>query len=304
MNDIKYLKNTMYDYKNNQFIIINNINNIDNVYYNYIIVKPIQPCYSHLIIDFIFPLYWIIKDIRNNYELKEVNLFIKKGNHSTYYNILKNNKYCGVYKDFLDIIGINNIIFEKDINTNLYFNNSFEISYYDEWMSHWQRGIWNSNYYYPQRIYNINNVLYDDNIIYSKLKNFVKDVKKYFNIKNYKTTNNLIIIDRKNDRIFDKIILDKIIKIIPEKINFNGIIILEDLTLKEQIELFSQQNIFIFRHGSCLINLLWIQENSIIFDLDHQSDRPRIIKRVCDLTNSKHNYMDYHNIDYSIIKNL
>jgi hypothetical protein len=304
MKDIKYLKNIMYDYKNHQFI--NNIDNVNqnNINYNYIIVNPIQPCYSHLIIDFIFPLYWIIKDIRNNYELKEINLFIKKGYHSTYYNILKNNKYCGVYKDFLDIIGVNNIIFEKDTNTNLYFNNSFEISYYDEWMSHWQRGIWNSSYYYPQRMYNINDVLYDDNIIYSQLNNFVKDVKKYFNIKDYKTKNNLIIIDRKNDRQFDKNILDKIIKIIPEKINFNGIIILEDLSLKEQIELFSQQNIFIFRHGSCLINLLWIQENAIIFDLDNQCDRPKIIKRVCQLTNSKHHYMNYNNIDYSIIKKL
>lgn len=304
MNDIKYLDNVFYNFNKKKFII-NNDNNLHNYLHNYIVINPFHSCYSHFIMDGVFPLFWILKDIKYKYKINgNFNLFIRLGNNFQYYKLLKNNNYFGVHRQFLDNLNINNIIFEKDINKNLHFKNLFEIKYFDEWISHWQRGVWNSKKYYPQRNYEISNVVYNDNVIYKNLKEFVLDTKNKLSIESYTTKNNLVIIDRKNDRLFDTNILDKIIKIIPQKINFNGIKILEDMNLNEQIKLFSQNNIFIFRHGSCLINLLWIQDNSIVIDLDHQSNRPNIVKRICKLTNSNHHYLNYFNIDYKIISNI
>ena len=75
------------------------------------------------------------------------------------------------------------------------------------------------------------------------------------------------------------------------------------MSFKEQITLFSENSIFIFRHGSCLINLLWIPEKSLIFDIDDEYNRENRIKRIVQLTNSKSIYIDYNNIDYNKIKN-
>ena len=125
----------------------------------------------------------------------------------------------------------------------------------------------------PTRLFDKNDVYYNDNIIYNQLKNFVSYTKNKLKIENYETKNNLIIIERKSDRYFDKSVMDYILESINDKIIFNGIIILEDMNLREQIDLFSKNNIFIFRHGSCLINLLWIQNNSTVIDLDHLDNR-------------------------------
>ena len=114
----------------------------------------------------------------------------------------------------------------------------------------------------------------------------------------------IIIIDRYIDRLFDPKKLNNIISNIGNKYNFNGVCILDNMKLKDQIDLFSKNNIFIFRHGSCLINLLWIQDNSIVIDLDHQPDRPNIIKRICKLTNSDHHYLNYFEDNTNYIKNL
>lgn len=259
---------------------------------NTIIVESMHYCYSHAIMDFIFPIFWIMKDILNNYNDDIFNLFIKIPQHPNNYKIISNDKYIGVFDELIKLLDINTIIFEHKIETNVFFENAFYIESDGEWISKWQRGVWNCSYYYPQRLFNINDVYFTDEQIYTNLRDFVKYVKNKYNIKDYKTENEMLIIDRKNDRKFDDDKLTKIINNIPNNINYK-IVILEDMSLKEQIELFSSNNIFLFRHGSCLMNLLWIQEKSIIYDLDHQCDRPNIIKRICQLTNSSHKYLNY-----------
>ena len=114
---------------------------------------------------------------------------------------------------------------------------------------------------------------------------------------------NAIIIERKTNRFWDKSILDRIEKIVKnnQNIKYNGIKILDLLNFKEQIELFSKNNFFIFRHGSCLTNLLWIPKNSIIFDIDIHNNRKNIVRRVAKLTASNVISLDYNNIDYSKI---
>lgn len=296
MTDITYKKNSLL--KSNDYF-----DKTETINGNTIIVECMHYCYSHAIMDFIFPLYWIINDIKNKYNIDKFNIFIKMPRHPNNFSIIKKNNFKGVFGELIELLQPNKIIFEhilKKNNCNIKFINAFYIESTEEWISNWQRGVWNCSKYYPQRNFNIKDVYYNDDIIYKNLKEFVNYTKNKLNIKEYKTKNNMIIIDRKNDRLFDKDKLNKIIKTIPDKIIFNGIIILEDMKLKEQVELFSRNNIFLFRHGSCLINLLWIQNNSIVIDIDHMDNRKHIVKRICQLTNSEHHYLDYNNDNFKI----
>ena len=199
-------------------------------------------CYSHAIMDFTFPLYWIIKDIINKFninkfDINKFNIFIKYPNHKFNYRIIFNNSFINVFNELINLLEPKQIIFEHNLKNNVIFENAFCIESKGEWISSWQRGVWNCSKYYKEREFDIKDIYYNDDIIYKNLKEFVLDTKNKLNIKSYNTLNNLIIIDRKNDRLFDKDKLDKIIKIIPQKINFNGIKILEDMNLKELIVL-------------------------------------------------------------------
>ena len=242
MIDITYKKNSIW--KNNN--LFNNTKTIDGYT---IIVESMHYCYSHAIMDFIFPLFWIIKDIKNKYNtnihINKFNIFIKIPKHSLNFKIIENNNYKGIFNELINLLELDNIIFEHKLENNIKFENAFYINSNDEWISSWQRGVWNCSKYYPQRNFNIKDVYYNDNIIYQNLKDFVLFTKKKLNIKNYNTKNNMIIIERKFDRKFDTNKLNNIISIINDKYNFNGVKILEYMTLKEQIDLFSKNNIFI-----------------------------------------------------------
>ena len=62
-----------------------------------------------------------------------------------------------------------------------------------------------------------------------------------------------------------------------------------------QIKLFNTNDIIIFRHGSCLTNILWAKQNTIIIELDNQN-RESVIKRICDFTKTIQVRYDYDNI--------
>ena len=294
--DISYKKDLYYN---------NNIKETEILYNNTIIIESMHYCYSHAIMDFIFPIFWILKDIKKINNNEKFNLFIKRPRHPFNYKIINDDDFIGVYKELVDMLNPEKIIFEYCNTKNFLFKNAFEIESTDEWISNWQRGVWNCSKYYPQRNFDIKNVYYTDEIIYKMLNNFVNFFKTKLEINNYKTNNNIIIIEREHNRKFNGDKLNNIISIIDNKYNFNGIHILDNMKLKEQIELFSKNNIFIFRHGSCLINLLWIPNNSIVIDLDNVDNRKNIVARICKLTNSKHHYLNYFNDNiHKIIKDI
>ena len=164
-----------------------------------------------------------------------------------------------------------------------------------------------NKYYYPGRDIQLKDTIFNDHQIYDQLKKFVLLVKNKYSIpidniiNEYKT----IIIERKYDRFFDKFILNNIIVNIKKNkfLKFEGVKILENLSFYEQLKLFSENKVFIFRHGSSLINLLWIPNNSIIFDIDIIPCRKEIVRRIAKITNSKVFSLDYNNIDYRIFSN-
>lgn len=297
------------NYSINKFTNINNkkIITIDNL----LVINTLHSCFSHALIDCIFPIFWAINDIKNHeINLDNIQLFISRKDIDLFpkYNlpVINSNtkKYKGIYHDIISIID-DNYIFEHLIEdkTTYFIKNCYFYIQNDKW----QRSPWNCINYYPGRNISLNDTIYTDEQIYYQLKNFVTYVKNKYNISTNETVCDygVIIIERAHNRFFDKSIMNNIIENIKKNtlLKFNGIKILEDLTLYQQIKLFSENKIFIFRHGSCLINLLWIPNNSIIFDLDIISNRKEIVKRIAKVTDSKVFSMEYENIDYSKFSN-
>ena len=318
-------------YFNNKFIIseppsdnikkfINNYSidkftNIDNkkiiTIDNLLVIDTLHSCFSHALIDSVFPYFWAINDIKDHdINVHNIPLFITRKNIDLYKKknlpLIDSNtkKYRRVYHDIISVIS-DNYIFEHliDNKTTYFIKNCYFYILKDKW----QRSPWNCIDYYPGRNVSLNDTIYTDEQIYYQLKKFVICFKNKYNIstKNTDCDYGSIIIERAHNRFFDKSIMNNIIKNIKKNtlLKFNGIKILEDLTLYQQIKLFSENKIFIFRHGSCLINLLWIPNNSIIFDLDTESNRKEIVKRIARVTDSKVFSMAYKNIDYSKFSN-
>lgn len=304
-----YINKFISDYSTNKFKNINNkkIITIDNL----LVINTLHSCFSHALIDCIFPTFWAVNDIKDNdINVRNIQLFIsrKKTDLFQKQNLplinSKTKKYKGVYHDIISIIN-DNYIFEHliDNKTTYFIKNCYFYIINDKW----QRSPWNCIDYYPGRNVSLNDTIYTDEQIYYQLKKFVTCVKNKYKI----STNNTycdygtIIIERAHNRFFDKSILNNIIKNIKKNtlLKFNGIKILENLTLYQQIKLFTKNKIFIFRHGSCLTNLLWIPNNSIIFDIDIMSNRKQIVKRIARITDSKVFSMVYENIDYSKFSN-
>ena len=291
------------NYSINKFTNINNKKKItiDNL----LVISTLSRCFSHALIDSVFPYFWAINDIKDHdINVHNIQLFIRKRKHLPPGINRNTKKYKGVWHDIISIIN-DNYIFENliDNKTTYFIKNCYFYILNDKW----QRSPWNCKEIYPGRNVSLNNTIYTDEQIYYQLKKFVTCFKNKYNI----STNNtvcdygIIIIERAHNRFFDKSIMNNIIKNIKKNtlLKFNGIKILEYLTLYQQIKLFSENKIFIFRHGSCLINLLWIPNNSIIFDLDIISKRKNIVKRIARVTDSKVFSMAYENIDYSKFSN-
>ena len=333
MNDIPHiLKLTNIEY-NNKFIIKNPPENInlfidkfskesevnDNkkiMIDNLLVVDTLHSCFSHAIIDSAFPFFWSINDIKENESSdnpKNFQLFItkekiikfKKQNLRKIDSDLK--KYKGVWHDIITLVS-DNYIFEHliDNNTTYFIKNCYFYIRNDKW----QRSPWNCKEYYPRRKrMSLKDTIFNDDILYYNLKKFVNNVKKKYSIFTQinESKKQVIIIEREKNRNFDKLILDKIINIIEENnlLQFNGVKILEKLPFNQQIKLFSENNIFIFRHGSCLTNLLWVPNHSTIIDLDIQLTMHKgIVERIAKVTDSKVIKLNYNDIDYSKFEDL
>ena len=75
---------------------------------------------------------------------------------------------------------------------------------------------------------------------------------------------------------------------------YDGIVVLEDLSFVEQVQLFRRTRIFVFRHGSCLINLLWNRPDAIVFEMnDGHHGFSGCIRRLCQFTQATHYVVPY-----------
>ena len=264
----------------------------------------LHSCFSHALIDGIFPIYWCIKDI--NEDPKNVTLFVRKKSVMDYKlnNLSKidpvRNRYKGVWNEITSLLS-DKIQFEHLIKQDEKI--LIKKCYFYIIIDYWQRSPWNCMDYYRGRGVLKRNVDFKDDVINSNLVDFSQYVKKNLQlVPNKKEKPQVIIIDRRNDRKWEPEKLNKIIHILLENNNvqYNGIHILENMNLYHQIKLFVENNVFIFRHGSCITHLIWIPNKSIIFDIDvNLHERKNVVRRLATISDSKTIQMNYNDIDYS-----
>jgi len=275
-----------------------------------IVMDTLHSCFSHAILDSCFPIFWIIDDLLKAGKITDVNvrIFIREDDIIKYpvqnLPIIDDieQTYKGIFKDIIQLITPFPVFFQHTLKTNYVFQNCifYPVNNGDKW----QRTPWNCVDYYPGRNIPKDEIRFSDDIIYEKLSLFRNMVFTKTNVLiNEVPTNNLMIVDRKYNRKIEPIQLQRLVQEAEtnKEWNFTEVFILEDKTFQEQVNLFSKHRIFIFRHGSCLINLLWIPNNSIVFELERGPDgitAPMVINRLCKLTNSKHIILNYNDYDF------
>ena len=259
-----------------------------------LVIDTLHSCYSHALIEEVVPFFSIIKAIHPE---KNWKLFIRKRYIELFpkHNIpiIDNNSYRGVWKELTKSLSPYPPIFEHTlpIDSNLVFKHC----YIYPCEGGRQRSIW-SGEYYPGRGLSNNIQGYSDSFLYSQLSTYREYVLSKYGTSSVHSLPQLLLIERKNDRRFEP---RKFAELhyrasLEEGWLYDEPYILEDMDFAEQVNLFRNANIFIFRHGSCLTNLLWIPNGSIVFDLDTETNRKGIVERVCLLTGSTHHYMDYN----------
>lgn len=333
--DILYVQNVIYHNKIfffnkpiselNKFIRTYKITNFDNFKINQTIndypvlfAKALDSCYSHMVLDKVFPIFSIISDIKNQFsEFTNFRIFfyeeefIKFKTQNFKHICKQNNIYTGTWGKYFESISILPPIFEHNIDPSntIFIKDCFFYIVNDNW----QRSPWNSGDYYPNRRISKNNTLYSDEIIYNHLKNFIQYFKNKYNIipVNH-TEKNIIIIERTdNQRRFsyqndkEQTILNFLINLCKKtNANFNGVKYLENMTLEEQIKLYNDNNIIIYIHGSSLTNLLWLSNNSLAIEVEAMSGgknvvingrsyRSTISERVLKATNSNITFLNH-----------
>jgi len=305
-----HIRDLAYDRNTKKFIIQQNVLDIENYITNYLIstkkkeptriienstyiINSLDECYSHALIDRIFPYFWSIRNI-TGYNEHAITIFIKEDKLKKFpirKRIINNEtgKYKNAWNNLINLLNPKEIVFEHLLKPDdvLLFKNSYLYAENNK-LCKWQRTFWNCNKNYSGGR-GIKNVLYNDIKIKFELDIFINMVKTKYNIKDKQNNvQNVVIIDRISNRKFDSNLLqtlDKFCKNV-SRIHYNGIQFLEKLSFDEQIKLFNINDIILFRHGSCLANILWVKKGTIIIELDHISNRPIVIKRICNFTAS------------------
>lgn len=307
------INNFVSDFKITDNVIVKHFNMLGNVEIveNLFVTDSLHFCFSHALVECAFRILWSLYDIQSFIkDTVNIPVCIRKReicNHKHLYSpIIDDNakKYKGVWHEIMNLVS-DNYFFEYliDSKTTLLIKNC----YFFTLNNTWQRSPWNcTEYYNHQRTVYLKDVLFSDTEIYYHLRRFVKKAKDRYNISHSAINNNVIIIERKHNRFFDEVILNNIISCIQNNnsLSFKGVKMLEDLSLQEQMKLFSENRIFIFRHGSALANLLWVPDKSIIFELDTEPNRKMIVPRIAKVTNSKVYSMNYQNVNYEMFRYL
>lgn len=295
-----YLDN-LSEYSDISNLAITNLNILNNPI---IITRTLHSCFAHALIEYLFPIFWIIQDIKEIYkENRDFQLFIRKK------QILKcpqnlpfidstNNTYKGTWRELIELVTKNNLIFEHLIDNSENFLIKDCYVYIEN--DNFQRSIWNRPGYWPQRKYDTKNLIFSDTIIYNKLKQFSDHTKNILNISENQLINtkkNLIIINRKQGTRNINSILPQLndICIKNNDYNFNGVVYLENLKLKEQILLYRDNDIIISPHGAGLTHCIWYN-NKIIIEITFDN------LQHCNVIFNRANYI-IGNIHYQIHKN-
>ncbi len=309
LGDIQHLKNTYYVSQHQQFIQ-DLSTNVLRITKPVLYVETLHSCYTHMIED-LFRCYWVLQDLveAKYIENDDVIFFIKKDNILKYPSAAQRTidsstkTYKGAWQKLFNVVSKNSILFEHllEKDTILYFTNLFVLEGHDMY----QHSPWNSFVYWPGReipadypyqhllsyslINNgqiVSRVRYDDATIQRHLLAFREKVLQMY-VGEVDTTpsekKRTIILNRKDDRAFNKNYLDEILQFCTTHpaIDFQGIHLLEDKSFEEQVKLFHTTDLIFAMHGSGLSNVLWAKKNSIVVEFDVYDNRFCMFHRLC-----------------------
>lgn len=323
--DIEFVENVSYSNITRTFTL-DSTELCDETIEEPVIVMPaLHDCFGHALLDNCFSAFWIIQDLVENNYIKDnkVRIFIPEKTLGEKDRQLliddKSKSYIGGWKGLIELLTPYPVLFGHLLDKTYKFKQCFALP----WGDPWQRTPFNCEEYYPERTVRKVDARFSDEVIHSKLMQFRTHTLDTLGIPPPKITNNLIIIDRKDFRKFDGIdpmeplakknktleallkknknwTLASIVDLAKKNTNwtFAGVHVLEDMTFKEQVELFSKARIIIFKHGSAGCHLLWTPPNAIVFEIVVKGlETPTIFGRLCQFTQANHIFFNYYDLD-------
>lgn len=259
-----------------------------------IVTTTIAGNYSHAIIDHIFPIFCIIKDINLN---QKYNLFIDKHKIRKFAcakNIIdfKKREYNNFVKYLLAPF-VNETIFQIGLGHNKIFHFKKLII---GGTTNFSRSIWHNTNFLNRSIreYVLNDQYFSIN--FNIFKNCYLD---YFKIIP-KKSKYITLCNRKKVRGFTQKsaqnLLSEILKKNYDVPVYNEVLYFENINLEKSIEIMNETKIFITPHGANIANILWMNKNSIIIEIFPEEDKRTIYyNSIADVLDLKYiKFIDNH----------
>ena len=264
---------------------------LDNITYTHnpegsgsqLVVNTLHSCYSHALIDHIFPYYWVLEDLcAHKYCMSAPQIVVRKDAFIEFphnYENIENGTYKGIYIELINLITDKPVLFDTD--------HIFEHTYAYPIDDMCTRSIWNSSLHYPDRSALPVEPFYPDSVVKEKLDSFYNHVLNRLNIST-NVKRGATIIERRDSRKLHRSIVQKLLYYLE-----CSVVYLEDLSFSAQVELFNSSSVIILAHGSAEINLLFAPKNALVFEFDTETDRESIYKRLCNLRELTHTVLPH-----------
>lgn len=302
-----------------RYTVSKNVTYTKTINYPLIVMDTLHSCFVHAILDGVFSAYMIKHDILEEERIiDDFAVFIRQRHIEMYpeknmKNIDEENSvYSGVYGELMNVVTKKPIYFEHLLNEDQVF--LIKDVYVTKLENENHHSLWNSSLYYPGR-YEGKKIFTDDELE-GRLNLFLGDVLNVYELekRDRSFNKNIIIVDRKTEyRSFGKTwlhqeeefvendtnsLLDNLDNILIEQpcLNYKGVVYLEDLSLKEQIEVFQNNDIIITPHGANMVHGLWTN-NKIIVEVLYDEKTGPMYKRVLGFTNNKHAQVSPYDIE-------
>lgn len=212
-----------------------------------------------------------------------------------------------IYQQFLNVIPHYEILFEHKLENTYNFTHCFHHILEDKH----QRSLWNKDMYMSGRLKN--NPLYTDEDIFANVYTYINACRLSLNCSRIPDTyvKRIAILENKYEDFMDETKCTQLSDRLEENNTsdhgyiFDGIVVLDELSLREQLMYLSHTHVIFVRHGSFIAHLLWLPQNSLVFVLDNQYHRKPIVQRLCQISNSHVVYCKYDQMEIeSIIRTL
>lgn len=253
-------------------------------------IETLHSCFCHALIDYLFAYYWGQCEIKEDSKKSDIQYFIIEKEMKQYENQRvdldyknKNWKGSSIKRRLLNTISNGNDIFEFFLSNNdsFYIDRCYFYSLGVLLTKTCYRTPWNHIEHHCGRTTLKKDAMFTDDEINYWLFKFSKFIKEYFKVEEKKTNGkNIVIIDRDKKVRNIKNLLIPLKEIIDSKYQFNGIVYLEHLHLKEQIEIFVNNDIIIAPHGAALIHCIWTSNKKII-ELSFNKEQNIFYKAIC-----------------------